>query len=94
MLAVHQQAQARFALLQAVLEGLDVEEARELVPAAQAVCRVVAAAFGDTAVLRLVDGPRGVRIVGAAGPSPEIVDEVVQVTDDESFAWARRLHKE
>jgi cysteine synthase A len=24
----------------------------------------------------------------------EIVDEVVQVTDDEAFAWARRLHKE
>jgi cysteine synthase len=24
----------------------------------------------------------------------DIVDEVVQVTDDESFAWARRLHKE
>src|SRR6201999_1252415 len=23
-----------------------------------------------------------------------IVDEVVQVTDEEAFAWARRLHKE
>jgi cysteine synthase A len=23
-----------------------------------------------------------------------IVDEVVQITDDEAFSWARRLHKE
>jgi cysteine synthase A len=24
----------------------------------------------------------------------EVVDEVIQVTDDEAFAWARRLHRE
>ena len=24
----------------------------------------------------------------------DVIDEVLQVTDDEAFAWARRLHKE